>query len=116
MESNIKLEKTNKILRIIYIILYSIITLFTIGILIHSKITEDPSTNIGFAFTYIIFGIIIGAISYGILLILGLVDLIISAVNKNNPKRKKSAFISSILIISSILTYALIVVIPLAIL
>ena len=114
MESNKKLETTNKVLRIIYYVLYALLTIFIIYVLVDSKIKDSPSNNIGYAFAFVIIGIAIGGISYGVLLILGLVDLIISAVNKTNPKRKKSVLISSISIILPIITYILIILIGLS--
>lgn len=114
MEPNLKLKKTNKVLKIIFYILYSLITFFIVFSLINAKLEEDPSTNIGYAFTLVIIGIIIGAFAYGALLLLGITDVIIAAVNKTDPKRKKNVLISSISVILPIITYLLIILIGLS--
>lgn len=116
MDTNKRLTKTNKIVRIMLIIFNSLLLCLMLYFLIsgHIKDVKESANlsepiNTNYSLNYVIFVIIGGALTYGILIILGLLDLLIAFLNKKHEKRRKNILISSIFIIIPMFTYILLI-------
>lgn len=118
MDLSKKEKITNLVFKIIYFVAYLLITIIIVGSLIKSKISDNQMIETGttvqiasYPLTLVFIAIIFGAIFYGCLEILGLINIIIAATRKSYPKKKNIVLRSSISIILPIVTYVLIIVI-----
>ena len=109
-QSNPKLDKANKIIKVIYFLLYFALNLFIIGTLVHEGMQpiEENSLN-GFALVLALIGIMIGLPGNGVISFVALIGLIVAACNKRNPKRGKVVLSYVFLILLPIITEALII-------
>ena len=123
MENKSKLATASKIYRIIYAVLNILLIAFVAYLLIDGLIKDanikpnDGSVtiyNINIAAALILYIALIGPLGYGLLSLLGVVDLILTiiAINKKAFKKKGiNIFISILLIIGPAIQYALYILI-----
>ena len=123
MENKNKLATASKIYRIIYAVLNILLIAFVAYLLIDGLIKDanikpnDGSVtiyNINIAAALILYIALIGPLGYGVLSLLGVVDLILTiiAINKKAFKKKGiNIFISILLIIGPAIQYALYILI-----
>ena len=123
MENKNKLATASKIYRIIYAVLNILLIAFVAYLLIDGLIKDaniEPNDgsvtieNINIAAALILYIELIGPLGYGLLSLLGVVDLILTiiAINKKAFKKKGiNIFISILLIIGPAIQYALYILI-----
>lgn len=114
MEKEKKLKITNTIFKIIYFTIYLTITGFIIYSLIDSHIQDSSNINSSissYPISYIIVGIIFGSISYGFILIMGFINILLATFNKTFTRENKIIILSFLVSLLPIITYFLIILI-----
>ena len=113
MEKERKLKITNTVFKIIYITIYLTITAFIIYSLVDANIKDiDSESSLkSYPIAYLIVGIIFGAIGYGFILIIGLINMIITSFNKTFPRQTKTMIFSFLTTLLPIITFFLIILI-----
>lgn len=103
-----KLKFTNILFKIIYFTMYLTITGFIIYSLIDSHIQDSSNINStisSYPISYIIVGIIFGSISYGFILIMGFINILLATFNKTFTRENKIILLSSLVSLLPIITY-----------
>lgn len=114
MNKERKLKIINLIMKIIYFTLLLTITGYIIYSLIDAHIKDlgnITSSILNYPAAYLVVALIFGAIAYGFLLILGLVNILITTFNKTYPRNIKYIVISFITTLLPIIFYFLIILI-----
>lgn len=88
--------------------MYLTITGFIIYSLIDSHIQDSSNINStisSYPISYIIVGIIFGSISYGFILIMGFINILLATFNKTFTRENKIILLSSLVSLLPIITY-----------
>ncbi len=118
IKSNPGLDKADKVIKVIYFLLYFAWNIFLIGTLVYTGMEEaaqPPPTegidtgNLGIALVFVLFGVAVGSIGNGVIALLALIGLICAICNKGNPNRGKTIASYVFLVLLPIITQALII-------
>ena len=118
-KSHSKLNTVDKVIKTIYFLAYILWNAFLIVVIVragfetylqNSTVEGGAESNIGYAFTVLILGVIYGGIGNVIIACIALIGLMIAICNKGNPDRKKSIITYVFLILLPLITQGLIVV------